>query len=89
MWVDGMIQITFTRRALRDIKKLSPESRRRIELAIDALFDDVRAGDRLHGKWEGYWKLRAGDYRIIYLIKDESHVEIQYVRHRRKVYQRR
>ena len=83
-----MIHITFTRRALRDIKKLSLESRRRTELAIDVLFDDVRAGDGLHGKWEGYWKLRAGDYRIIYLIKDEGHVEIQYVRHRRRAYQR-
>lgn len=83
-----MIQVTFTKRALRDIKKLSPEAQRRIELAIDELFDDVRAGDRLHGDWEGYWKLRAGDYRIIYQIKSEDLVEIQYIRHRRRAYQK-
>ncbi len=83
-----MIQVTFTKRALRDIKKLSPETQRRIELAIDELFDDVRAGDRLHGDWEGYWKLRAGDYRIIYQIKSEDLVEIQYIRHRRRAYQK-
>jgi len=83
-----MIQVTFTKRAMRDIKKLPPETRRRIELAIDELFDDVRAGDRLHGDWEGYWKLRAGDYRIIYQIKSEDSVEIQYVRHRRRAYRR-
>ena len=81
---DEMIQVTFTKRAMRDIKKLSPEARRRIELAIDELFDDVRAGDRLHGDWEGCWKLRAGDYRIIYQIKSEDLVEIQYVQHRRR-----
>ena len=55
-----------------------------MELAIDELFDNVRAGDKLHGDWEGYRKLRAGDYQIIYAIKDENSVEIQYIRHRRR-----
>lgn len=83
-----MIEITFTRRALRDIKKLPEKTKRQIELAIDELFDDIRAGDKLHGEWEGYWKLRAGDYRIIYRIKSETSVEIQYVRHRRTAYRK-
>jgi mRNA interferase RelE/StbE len=81
-----MVEITFTRRALRDIRKLPKDAQRRIELAMDELFDNVRAGDKLHGEWEGYWKLRAGDYRIIYKIKSEVLVEIQYVRHRRRAY---
>lgn len=81
-----MVEITFTHRAMRDIKKLPRNVQRRIELAIDELLDDVRAGDRLHGEWEGYWKLRAGDYRIIYRIKSEALIEIQYVRHRRVAY---
>ena len=71
---------------MRDIRKLPKDVRRRIELAADELFDDIRAGDKFHGGWEGYWKLRAGDYRIIYKIKNEALVEIQYVRHRRKAY---
>jgi len=81
-----MVEITFTRRAMRDIKKLPNDVRRRIELAIDELLDDVRAGDKLHGEWEGYWKLRAGDYRIIYKINSKELIEIQYVRHRRMAY---
>ncbi|MEW6593079.1 MAG: type II toxin-antitoxin system RelE/ParE family toxin [Candidatus Hadarchaeota archaeon] len=81
-----MTEITFTRRALRDIKKLPENVKRRVELAIDELFDDVRAGDKLHGAWDGYWKLRAGEYRIIYKIKSEASVEIQYIRHRRAAY---
>ena len=81
-----MVEITFTQRAMRDIRKLPLGIQRQVELAIDELFDDVRAGDKLHGDWEGYWKLRAGDYRIIYKIKSEASVEIQYVRHRRKAY---
>ncbi len=81
-----MIEVTFTRRALRDVKKLPENAKRRTELAIDELFDDARAGDKLHGEWEGYWKLRAGDYRIIYKIKSETSVEIQYIRRRRTAY---
>ena len=81
-----MVEITFTRRAMCDIRKLPKNTQRRIELAIDELFDNIRAGDKLHGEWEGYRKLRAGDYRIIYKIKSEALVEIQYVRHRRVAY---
>ena len=85
-WASKMVEITFTRRAMRNIRKLPENTQRRIELAIDELFDNIRAGDKLHGEWEGYWKLRAGDYRIIYKIKSEALVEIQYVRHRGVAY---
>ena len=81
-----MAHVRLTRRALRDIRKLSPEVRRRIEIALDALIDDPYAGDLLHGDWKGYWKLRAGDYRILYRVTNHDTVEVQYVRHRREVY---
>ena len=81
-----MVEIAFTRRALRDIRKLPKDVQRRIELAMDELLDEVRAGDKLHGGWAGYWKLRAGDYRVIYRIKSEAMVEIQYVMHRSGAY---
>lgn len=83
-----MAEIQFTRRALRDIRKLPPEARRMIEVSLNQLIDDPRSGDRLHGEWEGYWKLRTSDYRIIYRIQDGAVVEVQYVRHRREAYRR-
>lgn len=83
-----MANLRFTRRARRDIRKLSPEARRKIEVALDQLIDDPRSGDRLHGDWEGYWKLRTTDYRIIYQIVDGATVEVQYVRHRREAYRK-
>lgn len=83
-----MAEVRFTRRALRDIRKLSPEARREIEIALAQLIDNARAGDPLHGDWKGYWKLRAGDYRIIYRIADHHLVEVQYVRHRREAHRR-
>ncbi len=49
-----MGHLRFTRRALRDIHKLSTEAQRRIEIALDALIEDPRAGDLLHGDWKEY-----------------------------------
>jgi mRNA interferase RelE/StbE len=83
-----MAQIRFTRRALRDIRKMTPETRRRLEVALDQLIDNPTTGDPLHGEWRGYWKLRMGDHRVIYSIIDMDVVEIHYVRHRRKAYRR-
>ncbi len=82
-----MTAIQFTRRALRDIRKLFPETRREIELTLDQLLEDPRSGDPLHREWKGYWKLRARDYRIIYRISGDT-VEVQYVRHRREAYRK-
>lgn len=81
-----MAEIRFTRRAWRDIRTLTPAAQRQIEVALDELIDEPRAGDRLHGEWEEYWKLRTGDYRIVYRIVDRDVVEVQYVRHRREAY---
>ncbi len=83
-----MAEIQFTRRALRDIRKLPHQARREIEIALEQLAEDPRAGDPLHGDWKGYWKLRSGDHRIIYRITDHHVVEVQYVRHRREAYRR-
>ncbi len=83
-----MTEIRFTRRALRDVRKPTPEVRRGLEVALDRVLDDPKAGEPLHGEWEGYWKLRTGDYRIIYRIPGAGVVEVQYVRHRREAYRR-
>ncbi len=82
-----MAELRFTGRALKDIRKLPPEARREVELALDQLIDNPRSGDRLHGDWKGYWKLRTGAYRVIYRIVDNA-VEVQYVRHRREAYRK-
>ena len=82
-----MAELRFTRRALRDIQKMPPELRRRLEIALDQLMDDPNSGDPLHGDWKGYWKLRMGDYRIVYRIVTHV-VEVQYVRLRREAHRR-
>jgi addiction module RelE/StbE family toxin len=83
-----MAELGFTRRALRDIRKLPTAARHAVELALDQLIDNPQSGDRLHGDWKGYWKLRTADYRIIYRIADDDLIEIQYVRNRREAYRK-
>ena len=57
--------------AVRSIRKLPPEAKRRIQAAIDLLADEPRppAAKKLTGRPE--WRVRTGDYRILYRIQDE------------------
>jgi addiction module RelE/StbE family toxin len=83
-----MAELRFTRRAARDIRKIPPGLRKTLEIALDQLIDSPKAGEPLHGNWEGFWKLRVADYRIIYRIVNAHVVEVQYVRHRHEAYRR-
>jgi mRNA interferase RelE/StbE len=58
---------------------------RRVEWLAEHL-DDMKL-EQLTGKLSGYFKLRVGDYRIIYsVIKSENLIVIHRVGHRREVY---
>lgn len=45
-----------------------------------------RFGHPLRGTLKGYWKLRVGDYRVVYRIVG-AEVWILAIRHRREVYE--
>ena len=57
-------------------------------MAIDALATDPRPGPpKLTGRDD--FRLRVGDYRIVYAVDDEEHlVLIARIAHRREVYRR-
>lgn len=70
----------------RDLKKINSSVRQRILRQIEAtLASDPRSGDPLHGEFEGLFKLRVGDYRVIYAIAG-SDVLVLRIRHRGKAY---
>lgn len=77
--------------AVRQLRKLDPAGRRRVQAAIDLLADDPRppsARQLLGGA--GEWRVRTGDFRIVYEIRDaELIVLVVKVGHRRDVYERR
>lgn len=64
-------QISIERDALRALGKLDKPVRRRIQTAIDRLADDPRpVGVRALTGRPGLSRLRVGNYRVIYEIKD-------------------
>ena len=77
--------------AVRQLRKLDPAGRRRVQAAIALLATDPRppAARQLVGG-AGEWRVRTGDFRIIYEIHDaELVVLVIKVGHRRDVYERR
>jgi mRNA interferase RelE/StbE len=73
---------------VKDLKRLSSEVRTRAAEAMQALSGDPRPpGSRKLAGPENDWRIRVGDYRIIYQIADEIRiVRVNRVRHRGDVY---
>jgi mRNA interferase RelE/StbE len=75
--------------AVRALRRLDPPVARRIRGAIELLAVDPRppASRPLRGR-DGY-RVRVGDYRIIYSIQDDAlRVVVVALGHRRDVYER-
>ena len=73
---------------LRDLQNLPPNLRERVESVIDALADNPRPpGCKKLVGFEDEWRVRIGEYRVLYLIDDTKHrVTIARVAHRREAY---
>ena len=84
-------QIELAPAAVRQLRKLDPPGRRRVQAAIDLLAEEPRPpGARQLIGGAGEWRVRTGDFRIIYDIRDqELLVLVVKVGHRRDVYERR
>lgn len=77
--------------AVRQLRKLDGPALRRVQAAIELLADEPRpSGARKLVGGEGEWRVRTGDYRIVYEINDGVLlVLVVAVGHRREIYQRR
>ena len=77
--------------AVRQLRKLEPAGRRRVQAAIDLLAAEPRppSARQLVGG-AGEWRVRTGDFRIIYEIHEQQLlVLVIKVGQRRDVYERR
>lgn len=75
-------------KAQKDFLKLSPPHDHQVKKLIDGLSDEPRPHGvkKLSGTTDGY-RVRAGDYRILYTIEERKKVVTVYrIRHRREVY---
>jgi mRNA interferase RelE/StbE len=85
---DVTYRITLAPAAARQLRKFDPQARRRIQAALELLATEPRppAATQLVGG-SGEWRVRTGDYRIVYEIRDgELLVLVLRVGHRRDVY---
>lgn len=81
-------RIELTRDAVRALAKLDKPVRRRIQGAIDKLAADARpAGTIALRGIPGAFRIRVGDYRVIYAVYDDRLLIVVIdVGHRREIY---
>jgi mRNA interferase RelE/StbE len=76
---------------LRQLHTLDPPGRRRIQAAIELLATEPRppSARKLVGG-EGEWRVRTGDYRVVYEIYDQTIVVLVLaVGHRSEIFRSR
>jgi len=80
-------RVEVSRRAAKAVTSLDKPTRRKVLLAIDALSGNPRPpGCRKLAAQEA-WRIRVGDYRIVYEIHDQVLLVIVVdVGHRREIY---
>lgn len=83
-------RVLLTPSAITERKRLTLEARKRVDLGLQKLANDPRpsnsrklAGSRFD------WRLRIGDYRILYEIEDDARqITVWRIAHRREAYNR-
>ena len=83
-----MYRVFLERAAEKDLNRLSSEIHDRIITAIRGLASNPRpSGCRKLSGSKHDWRIRVGDYRVVYEIADEIRiVRVNRVRNRREVY---
>ena len=80
--------VVFARSARRELERLDVGVARRIISRVEALAGDPRPRGcvKLQGAAD-LWRIRIGDYRVIYAVDDDARVvDIRVVRHRSDAY---
>ena len=73
----------------KDVPKLNRDIAKRIQRAVEnrLAVEPQRYGEPLRRTLKGYWKLRVGDYRVVFkIVRNEVWIFARL--HRRDVYQR-
>ena len=80
--------IEFTKQAEREFRRFDTELARKLRQPIDALAHDPRPrGAQKPALPEPTYRIREGDYRIVYSVDDkEQLILVLRVRHRRHAY---
>jgi len=81
-------RLIYTKRAVRDLKKLDQQSLNRMKRALERYVEDpLRYAEMLTNPELGTYRFRIGDYRVIFDIEGDEIVILR-VGHRRDIYRR-
>ena len=82
-----MFAIFFNTHAQDDLLLIPKTNQRRIELSIKKKLCKYPElfGVKLRGSLRDYWKLRVGDYRVGYVVREKT-IIILAIKHRKEIY---
>ena len=84
-----MFAVVFKPSAQKELERLPAAVVKKIAAVIEqlALTPRLRGAKKLKGQSENLWRIRVGDYQIVYLIADQIQLlEIRKIGHRKDVY---
>jgi len=68
-------------KAEQEIRQLAPPIRERVRRAIELLQKDPLTGKPLLGRLKGLRSRRVGEYRIVYLLEDQTQPKKLFILH--------
>jgi len=85
----GSYEIQWKHSAEKDLRGIDRQFISRILKAIDSLSDDPFPSQhrKLQGS-ESSYRIRIGDYRVVYQVDIENKIIIYHVRHRKDIYRK-
>ena len=82
-------RVVYTHRAIKDIEKLDPATRHRIDKAMLRYEEDPLAhAEKLTDPRLGTYRFRIGSYRVVFDL-DGSDLVVLRVGHRKEIYRRK
>ena len=81
-------KLLFDDKVTKDLKKIDKAWQKKILKKIKTtLIDNPKSGKKLIGNLSLYYRIRVGDYRVIYEVKeDEIIVLVVKIKHRKDIY---
>ena len=82
-----MVKIYWTEDAIKDLERLDKPVEQRVLRKISWLSNNFEriTPEPLSGEFKGTFKLRIGDWRVVYTVEGQTLV-IQFIAHRREIY---
>ena len=73
-------------RAVKDLRRVPKDQASRIADALEDLADGLKGDVKRLTNFTPEYRLRVGDYRVLFEIEDNSRIVVYRIRHRREAY---